>query len=132
MKRESLPDLSDRVSAVALDSSGQWRYALPVVSAVLLWILAWYASTVGAMAELWQSDTFAHGFVVLPIVLWLVWRKRAQLGTLVPRPSWPALAALSAAGFAWLLGELAATNAISQLALTGLLITAVVAILGVE
>ncbi len=40
------------------------------------------------MVAIWlRSDTFAHGFLILPICLWLVWRKRDELVGAVARPA---------------------------------------------
>ena len=33
----------------------------------------------------WRSETFAHGFLVLPISLWLVWRQRGELAVALRR-----------------------------------------------
>src|SRR5215213_1257003 len=130
MKRDMLPE-SDSAKTFPVDASRRWPRALPVLALLLVWILAWYTSTARGMAEIWaRSDTFAHGFVVPPIVLWLVWRMRAQLAALTPRPAWWGLPLLAMAGFGWLLGELAAVNAVSQLALTTLLVLTVITVLG--
>ena len=44
--------------------------------------------TAAAMVEIWiRSDTFAHAFVVPPIVGWLVWRQRHELAGIEPRPA---------------------------------------------
>ena len=59
-----------------------------------------YQSTWAGMVAIWmRSDTFAHAFLVPPIALWLVWRKRARLAQLVPRaqPAWLLPMALAAA-----------------------------------
>ena len=131
MKRDLLlaPDAPALASTAREDS--QWRHAWWVLGLALTWTLAWYASTAKSMVQIWaRSDTFAHGFVVIPIVLWLVWRKREQLAASVPRPAWWALAGVAVAGFAWLLGQLSAVNALSQFALVALLVMSVVAVLG--
>jgi exosortase A len=84
------------------------------------------------MVAIWdRSETFAHGFVVPPIVFWLVWRERQRLFAVAPRPSWWVLMPLAAAGFGWLLGELGTVNAASQFAFVAILVLAVPAVLGV-
>src|SRR6266581_6001215 len=108
-----------------------WPLALAACIVSILWIIAWYGSTGLAMVSIWaRSDTFAHGFIVLPIALWLVWRVRARIAAVTPHPSWWVLAPIAAAGFAWLMGELAAVNAVSQSAFTALLVLTVPAVLG--
>ena len=115
----------------ALPRAHAWRTALPAVVLCVLWITAWYWSTGAGMVQIWaRSDTFAHGFVVLPIALWLVWRSRGELSRLSPRPGWWALAPMAIAGFVWFLGELTATNAVSQFSLIALLVLTVPAVLG--
>ena len=85
------------------------------------------------MVAIWvRSETFAHGFVVAPISLWLIWRMRDRLRPLEPRPSWLALPLIAAAGFGWLLGEVGAVNAVSQFAFVSMLVLAVPAVLGIR
>ena len=77
-----------------------WRQALPALLLLLAWILFLYRDTVVAMVTIWsRSDTFTHGFVVPPIVLWLVWRQRQTLAAHVPQPS--AWGLMPVAGFQW-------------------------------
>jgi exosortase len=83
------------------------------------------------MVSIWaRSDTFAHGFLVVPIVLWLVWRQRHALAVVAPTPSAWLLGPMAAVAFVWLLGDLASVNSVTQLALTALLVLAVPAVLG--
>lgn len=108
-----------------------WR--LPLASLVLLWlaILALHAHTVVGMVSIWaRSDTYAHGFVVPVISLWLIWRIRHALATMQPRPSWLAALMLLGAAALWLAGDLVAVNAATQLALVMLLVLSVPAVLG--
>lgn len=110
-----------------------WR--LPLLGLALAWglIVALYWDTGEAMVGIWnRSETFAHAWVVPPISAWLVWRRRADLAVLVPRPALRWLWALPALGLLWLLGELAAANAPTQFALVGMIALMVPALLGTE
>ncbi len=108
-----------------------WRIATIALAFALAAILVAYWRTGAAMVAIWaRSDTFAHGFLVAPITLWLVWRSRERLLQVAPRPSWWALAPLSVAGAAWLLGDLGTVNAVSQLSLVAMLVLAVPTVLG--
>ncbi len=110
-----------------------WRSALPALILCLAWILFWYWDTAVAMVTIWaRSETFTHAFLVPPISFWLIWRQRHAVATLSPRPGWPVLVLLALAGLGWLLGELAAVNAITQLALVSLLVFTVPAVLGMR
>lgn len=132
MKRDALP-IAFPAAATADDAAARWRAALVLLGIALAWIVVWYWDTAAAMAGIWyRSETFAHGFIVAPISLWLIWRMRATLRTLVPRPSWVAVPALAVAGFAWLLGDTGAVNAVSQGSFVTLVVLAVPAILGIE
>jgi exosortase A len=112
-------------------SAYHWRYRLLLLAFCATWVIAWYASTLKGMADIWtRNETFAHGYIVPLVSLWLAWRHRHETVALAPRVSWWAMAALPVAGFAWLLGELAAVNAISQLAFVTLLVLTVIAVLG--
>jgi exosortase A len=131
MKRDLQLDLEATTTVRWEKTSRQWRHALALIAFAMVWILACYAPTAVSMAEIWKrNDTFVHGFIVPLVSLWLVWRKRQELALLVPQPSWSALAALPLIGIAWLLGELASANVVSQLALTALLILSVITIIG--
>ena len=132
LKRDSLP-LSIPSGRAGVGLAAGWRVALPALGLAVAFIGLCYAGTVRSMVDTWsRSDTFAHGFVVFPISLWLVWRLRDTLRTLEPRPSWIALPLLAGAGFAWLVGQFAVVNALSQAAFVAMLVLTVAAILGVR
>ena len=70
---------SDRLLLAAeMDWSSQppqlgWRSALPLIAGAVLAILAIYADTARSIVSLWgSSDTFAHGYLIVPITLFLV------------------------------------------------------------
>jgi exosortase A len=98
----------------------------------LAWITLFFFDTAAAMVKIWsRSDTFAHGFVVAPISLWLIWRVRDRLRQLSPQPNFPMLVLMVASGFAWLLGEVSAVNALTQFAFVAMLVFAAPTLLGV-
>jgi exosortase A len=91
--------------------------ALALVAALLA-ILAIHLETAASMVEIWRrSDTFAHGWVVPPIALWLGWRRRDALAGVEIKPSSLGLAAIALAGFGWLLAALASVASVAQFAL---------------
>ena len=108
-----------------------WRAPLAVFALVVVLLLVLYRNTAIGMVSIWErSDTYAHGFMVLPIALWLVWRQRHRVADLVPQPSIVAVLLMLGAATLWLLGDLVSVNAATQLALTMLLVLAVPAVLG--
>lgn len=123
------------MKAIALDRPGAsgWRVALSALMLTVALILLLYWETASAMVVIWnRSGTFAHAFVVPPLVLWLVWRKRDDLARLTPRPAPVVLIAMAGVALLWLLGDLVAVNSVTQLALTALLVLSVPAVVGLQ
>ncbi len=118
-------------------SSARWSFAqcqrlapgLLLLAAVLLL----FRETAVAMVTIWErSETFAHAFLVPPIVLWLVWRRRATLAVLAPRPAPWVLLPMAAVALLWLLAELASVNAATQFALVAMLVLTVPLVFGLQ
>ena len=110
-----------------------WRQALVALILLVVWTLFIYRDTGIAMVKIWaRSETFTHAFLVPPISLWLVWRQRSVIAAHAPQPALWVLLAIACTAFAWLLGDLVAVNAVTQLALVALLILSVPAVLGLS
>lgn len=108
-----------------------WPRAGLMLALLIGLTLVLYRETAFAMVEIWmRSGTFAHAFVVPPISLWLIWRRREVIARAVPHASMSALPLLALAAMAWLAGWLGAVNAAAQFALIGLLISTVLVVLG--
>jgi len=108
------------------------RYGdLALLAAALLLLLTAYWPTALSMAEIWaRSQTFAHGFLVVPMSGWLMWRQRGALAG-IPRAPWlPALFLLAAASATWLTAYLASVQVLQQYCLVAMLICTVAALLG--
>jgi exosortase A len=102
-----------------------------ILLALVLGVLLLYRETAAEMVGIWsRSDTFAHCFLVPPIVLWLVWRRRGDLAAMAPAPAPWLLLPIAGAGMLWLLGDLAASNAVSQFALVLMIVLLVPAVAG--
>ena len=107
-----------------------WQQLAPgllLIAAVLLL----FRETATAMVDIWtRSDTFAHAFLVPPIVIWMIWRRRDRLAQ-IPRAPMPVLLLpIAGACLLWLLGELASVNAATQLSLVVLIVLTVPAVFG--
>ncbi len=110
-----------------------WRAPLAALAGVVVALVLLYWSTLMAMVGIWdRSGTFAHCYLVAPISLWLVWRCREELAALTPRPAGWVLVPMVAVAFAWLLGEVAGVNALTQFAFTALLVLSVPLVLGLD
>lgn len=102
-----------------------------LVGAVLLFPFLAYFKTAASIVGIWDSSgTFAHGYVILPISLWLIWGRREQLRSMQVAPWWPALPLLAACGAAWLLGEMGEVQIVRHYAFVAMLPLSALAILG--
>jgi exosortase A len=108
-----------------------WRLALPLVVVALVATLAIHWSTAASIVAIWdRSETFAHGFLIVPIVLFLIWRRRHEVSRLTPRADWLGFALVGAAGAAWLVAYAGEVLVVKQLALAATLCAVVIAVLG--
>jgi exosortase A len=90
-----------------------------------------YFTTARSLVDIWNSsDTFAHGYIILPITLWLLWRRRHALPIDAAAPYWPALPPLAVCGFGWLLAELANVQVVKQYAFVAMFPLIVLTVLG--
>jgi exosortase A len=119
------------ISAVPPAPTFSWPKACFTLLVAVLGLGVIYRETLFGMVSIWwRSETFTHAFLVAPISLWLIWEKRGELARYQPQPSlWLALP-LAVLAFIWLLGALAAVNAVTQLAWVLMLILTVPVIIG--
>ncbi|MHA7816374.1 MAG: exosortase A [Pseudohaliea sp.] len=90
--------------------------------AVMLGLPLVFAGTTLSMARVWWSnETFTHGFLILPISLWLVWTNRDRLRALRPAPDLRALFLLVPLLAGWLLATAVDVAAVRQLALVAMI-----------
>jgi len=106
---------------------------LHYAAVVVLAVLALYAPTFLSMASTWSRDaTFAHGYAIPLISLWLFWQRRERLAAapLAPAPAgvWCCLALV----LVWLIADLVDVQVVRQAAATALLPAALWAVLGTE
>jgi exosortase A len=128
MKAEILADSKqiNRSGAVS-----EWFLASWMTAVTVLALLGIYHSTFMSMVVIWwRSQTFAHGFIIFPISLWLIWRERSEIVRLTPRPDYRALALLVLLGFAWLAARLVDVLVIEQFMLVVMIPTLVWLLLG--
>jgi exosortase A len=133
VKRDALPLPAHGSLAGHAGSSTTWRVALLVLGVALVLEIVGFWPTAATMVSIWEhSTTFTHGFTVVPIVAWLIYRQRGVLRTCAPMPAPVVLPAIALAGLVWLVGEFTSANAVAQSAFVGMLILTVVAVLGLE
>lgn len=107
------------------------HFAILMTVMAIAGILIIYYQTIWSMVETWyRSDTYAHGFLILPFVIYMVWTKRHSIVTLNQQPSPVALFCLFVLGAFWLIAELASVQVVMQYAVVAMLPIVVAAILG--
>lgn len=97
----------------------------------LLLLLGAYFDSFSSMVSVWaRSETFAHGFIILPIFFWLIWRIREKVVSTVPRANFLGLPLLIFLGFIWLLAKFVGVLVVEQLAATMMIPALVFSLLG--
>jgi exosortase A len=117
--------------AIAIPS--HWVSAFIVFLAGLLTIGAAYWKTALGLGTVWtESSDFSHGWLIIPIVSWLIWNNRAAWAAGMPKPSLFGLSVGLLFGFIWLLGDVARVSVVRQLGLIGFLIALSLLVFGIE
>jgi exosortase A len=92
-------------------------------------VLFWPTSV--SFVNAWATnDTYSHGFLIIPVALYLTWNRRAQLISLRPEPAFCLLPVIATFAGTWLLGHLSATEIVQQLAMVALIIATIWGIVG--
>jgi len=82
-------------------------------------LVAWaivYQDAILGMEAIWsRSDTFAHGYFILPISIWLLWRDKENLLSSQVNTTWLPLPILAGSLFVWLFSYAADINVLGQL-----------------
>lgn len=117
--------------AIPGSTAPAWPRALKTFALALAVVLALYWPTVDSLVGIWwRSDTFAHGFLIAPISLWLTWLRRRELARLVPQPDALGLFALAIACAAWLVAAAGQVQVVQQYAFVAMIPALVIAVLG--
>ncbi len=82
------------------------RPAIPALALGLVaFALLFHVEAVAAVRVWMQSTAYNHGFLILPIVLWLLWDRRARLAGAVARPMPAAALLVLPLALVWLLSD---------------------------
>ena len=123
--------ITNAAEAAQRELARQWTLAAIVAVLGIACLISLFIDTAASMVQTWQaSSSFGHGFLIVPISLFLVWRMRDRLSQIAPKASVWGLAVMPVAAAAWLLGDTAGALVIQQLALILMLQAMVLAVLG--
>jgi exosortase A len=96
---------------------------IALISGIIITILLAFSYSFNKLALTWQnSNTYGHGFLILPIVLWLVNQKKHLLTTVAVKPSIFALLLVGLTSLLWFISVLTYINVVEQLVLFSLFI----------
>jgi exosortase A len=110
-----------------------WRSTGVGVSLLLVVVLFLYRDTVLYLVGIWNQlkiGEYAHGYLVVAISLYLVYRQRRVLSGLTPCPSITALPVIAAAALLWLMATLVDVMVLQPVALLLLILSVIWAGLG--
>ena len=120
-------------SSISSEDLGKISASIAVfltVLAITAILLIYYQTTWSMIATWHRSETYAHGFLILPFVVYMIWVKRRSIGMVKQQPNPTALIGLCVLGFLWLVAELASVQVVTQYALVAMLPLIVAVILG--
>jgi exosortase A len=111
--------------------SPSWQVAWISFGVGCLAILLLFWSTTVTLATLYvENATYNHGFLIFPIVGYLIWLRRDSLKRLQPRPWPPALILIAIGGLGWLAGNAAGVDMVEEAAMLGIFWSLFLAIFG--
>lgn len=89
--------------------------------------------TLASMIDIWwHTTTYNHGFLVAPVSLWLVWRRREEVAALMLSPALGALVPLAGFAVIGFLGDVAGVNLLRHVGFVGAVMALVPLALGWE
>lgn len=107
------------------------QLAIVLGTIVLVTLLYWPTSL--EIADLWQDTVrrrYTHGWLVLAITVWLIWRDRIQLGSIALTPPTGGWCVVAIGSVGWLVGLYAGLLAMTTLAMPMLVVAAIWAAAG--
>jgi len=125
------PLSNNRERSGILSAGLSWPLATFALLAGSALVLGIYLETSASLIRTWaSSDLYSHGFLVLPVTGYMLWRRRHQLQALPVRPFIWGVVGIGLAGTVWWIGETTATNTLRHLGLIGMLQATYVTIFG--
>jgi exosortase A len=98
----------------------------------LFFILLLFHGAFRSIFSLWETGTYSHGLLVLPISIWLIWRDRKQIKQRRRSSSFLAVVVVVLLASGWLVGELAHANLLRQFSVMAMIPALVWGVLGSE
>ncbi len=114
-----------------ISAAPRWRATLIACGVTFFALLALFWPTAQGMVYIWYNfETYTHGFLILPISLWLIWQKRDHLAAFTPQPTAGFLVLAVGALLIWSLARLTGVLVIEQAAFVTVVVSSLASILG--
>jgi len=111
----------------------RWGLYSGLLAALLVMILILYWETTSSMVQTWWvAETYTHGFLILPISLWLIWQRKTTLSLIQPSPVFWPLLPLIFLGLVWLLADIVDVLVVQQLTVVAMLILSAWTVIGTQ
>jgi exosortase A len=90
-----------------------------------------YWSTFHTIYEKWGTDAaYSHGYLLVPISIWLAWRKRHEIAAIAWQPAWTGLLALGLATGVWVVARGSGVLVLQQAAAVAMIPAVVLSVAG--
>jgi exosortase len=81
-----------------------------------------FFQTVQSMVSIWMTnETFTHGFLILPISIWLLWQNKFEISRQSPTPEPKVLLLIASILVIWLISNIVSVQLIQQLSVVALI-----------
>lgn len=111
--------------------SNRQKTAVLITLLAIVLVIGIYYETLESIVAIWnRSETYAHGYLIVPFCIYMIWKKRSMLAMQDYHPSYTPLLVLVGLGAGWLIASAASVQVVEQYALVAMIPMIVWAILG--
>ena len=121
------------VDTLGPEHRGAIQYRFVVLSLALIAICWGFFDTIASLVKIWnESETFAHGYLILPISLYIIWENRERLYGKEFETFPFAAVLIFGAGGVWWLAKVIDVQVVQQFAFVAVCVLTVVFFLGLK
>ena len=126
--RSRLPEMRHAWSGWMREASPLRHAPLAIAGLALAFL---YSEVMVGLVKAWDTNPdYSHGFLIIPLCLYFVWKRRDYLATLDVRPASAGLMVVAASLLVFLAGQLGAEQFLARVSLIGVLAGSVIFTLG--
>src|SRR5262249_26146368 len=117
--------LLSRSQTVAVARCVHSRAALWCIALVGMLVITTYDTLAVLASTWWNTTTYNHGFLILPISIYLIWLCRHEVATLIPEQEAFGLVPLAAGASLWLVSKAADVATFQEIAVIGMTLSVI-------